>query len=62
MFLTVFLIEISNANLLFGFMPESVAVMLSGFCLVGVTVVLRRVLKRHDGEKAGVGFKESTKK
>ncbi|MGI8467606.1 MAG: hypothetical protein ACR2N3_04060 [Pyrinomonadaceae bacterium] len=46
----VFLIEILSGNLLFGFVPESGALMLCGVSLIGGTVVARRFLKQHDKE------------
>ena len=43
-------IEVSNGNMILGFVPESLALMLSGVGLIGATLVLRRVFKRHDRE------------
>jgi len=46
-----FLIEVSNGNMILGFVPESLALMLFGICLIGATLVLRRMFKRHDRGK-----------
>lgn len=43
-----FLIEISNGYFLIGVVPESLALLLFGVGLVGVTVALRKFLKRRD--------------
>ena len=47
----LFLIEVSSGNMILGFVPESLALMLFGICLIGATLVLRRLFKRHDREK-----------
>ena len=47
----LFLIDFSNGNLILGFVPESLALMLFGISLFGATLVLRRVFKRHDRQK-----------
>lgn len=49
MFLIVFLAKFINGILLFGFVPESAALLAFGVGLVGVTAVVRRFLK--SGEK-----------
>ena len=41
-------IQISNGNLLFGVLPESLAILLFGVCLIASTAGIRRVLKRQD--------------
>jgi hypothetical protein len=51
MLAVLFLIEVSNGNLILGFVPESLALLLFGVCLIGATLVLRRVFKRHDQGK-----------
>ena len=51
MLIVLFLIEGSNVNMILGFVPESLALMLFGVGLIGATLVLRRVFKRHDREK-----------
>lgn len=41
----MFLIEAVIGNLLFGFMPESIALLLAGISLIGAAVVARRISK-----------------
>ena len=51
MFATIFLLEAaSGANLLFGFMPESLGVFVAGVALAAFAVALRRIFKRGDKE------------
>ncbi|MGI9037061.1 MAG: hypothetical protein ACR2GD_13630 [Pyrinomonadaceae bacterium] len=47
----MFLIEILSGNLLFGFLPETGALLLCGVSLVGGTIVARRLLddKKENG-------------
>lgn len=53
--LLAFLIDASNGNLLFGtVVPEPLALLVFGVGLVGATVGLRKILRRHDAEKANV--------
>jgi hypothetical protein len=52
MFITGFLIEISNGSMILGLVPESLALLIFGVGLVGSTFVLRRMFNRHDQEKA----------
>lgn len=47
----LFLIDFSNGNMILGFVPESLALMLFGVGLIGSTLVMRRVFKRHDREE-----------
>jgi uncharacterized membrane protein YidH (DUF202 family) len=49
---TIFLLEMANQNLLLGFIPESLGLLLFGVGLVGLTVGLRRVLNRVEAGKA----------
>ena len=37
--------------MILGVVPESLALLLFGVCLIGATLVLRRLLKRHDRGK-----------
>jgi hypothetical protein len=46
------LLEITNQNLLLGFMPESLGLLIFGIGLIGLTVGLRWMLK-HGEENAG---------
>jgi hypothetical protein len=47
----LFLIDFTNGNMILGFVPESLALMLSGVGLIGATLIMRRVFKRHDRGK-----------
>lgn len=46
-----FLFEVSNGNMILGFVPESLALLLFGVCLIGATLVLRRLFNRQDRGK-----------
>lgn len=47
------LFEMANGFFLFNGVPESLALLASGVGLVGATVVLRRLFKRHDEKSEG---------
>ena len=42
----LFLLEISNQNLLLGFVPESLGLLLFGVGLIMLTLILRRIFNR----------------
>ena len=42
----LFLLEISNQNLLLGYVPESLGLLLFGVGLVALTLILRKVFNR----------------
>lgn len=44
----VLLFEVTNKNLLLGFMPESLGLLLFGVALIAFAVSLRRVFNRKD--------------
>lgn len=44
----MFLADLTNAYLLFADVPESLALLVFGVCLIAATVGLRRLLKRYD--------------
>lgn len=48
MFAAVFLFETVNNNLLLGFMPESIGLLLFGICLIAFAVGLRWFFDRQD--------------
>ena len=54
------LFEVTNVNLLLGFMPESIGLLLFGVALVVFAVSLRRVFNRRD--EAGREFQGITGK
>ena len=45
--ITAFL-ELTNQNLLLGFMPESLGLLLFGIGLIALTVILRKILSRFE--------------
>lgn len=63
MILSLFLLQTGAANLLLGFMPESIGLLIFGVVLVGSTVFIRRVLSNFEevGE-ADDKLKEAMKK
>lgn len=50
MFTTWILADISNGNLLLGFVPESVGLLIFGFILIAFAFTLRRFFNRGKGE------------
>ena len=44
----VVFLEVSNQNLLLGFIPESLGLLLFGVGLIGLTVVLRGIFRRFE--------------
>lgn len=40
--------QVTGGNLLFGFLPESAAILLFGVCLIASTIGVRWFLKRQD--------------
>ena len=58
MFTTLILADVSNGNLLLGFVPESVGLLIFGFILIAFAITMRRLFNRgkseiveNDGEK-----------
>jgi hypothetical protein len=49
----MFLIDLSNLSLLLGSVPESLALLIFGVCLTGITVAARRFLRRYDENASG---------
>lgn len=47
----MFLVEVVSGNLLFGFIPESGALLLCGVSLIGGAIVARKFLKHQDSGK-----------
>jgi hypothetical protein len=43
-----FLFDVTNRNLLLGFMPESLGLLIFGIGLILLTIGLRRILKREE--------------
>ncbi|HEY0050629.1 MAG TPA: hypothetical protein VGB68_15155 [Pyrinomonadaceae bacterium] len=50
--------ELLNVNLLSADVPESLALLVFGVCLIGATVGLRRLLKRYDEEKTDKSLRQ----
>jgi hypothetical protein len=49
----LFLIKSLNGYLFSIAVPESLTLLVSGMGLIGATVVLRRIFKRHDKDESG---------
>lgn len=43
-------LDVNNQNLLLGFVPESIGLLLFGVGLIVLTVILRRILSRVEGK------------
>lgn len=54
------LLQTANQNLLLGFMPESLGLLIFGIGLIGLTIGLRWILKR--GEESAEEFGEMAQK
>ena len=50
MFTTAILADVPNSNLIFGFMPESLGLLVFGLVLIAIAVLLRRLFKRRKDE------------
>ena len=44
-------LEVTNQNLLLGFVPESLGLLLFGIGLIALTVILRKILSRFESVK-----------
>lgn len=44
----IYLMQTTNQNLILGFVPESVGILIFGIALVGLTVALRWVFKKGE--------------
>ena len=52
MFTTWILADVSNGNLLLGFVPESLGLLMFGLGLIGLAILLRRFFnRRKDGHE-----------
>ena len=52
MFAVVFLFETLNKNLLLGFMPEPLGLLVFGVAMIAFPIALRRVFNRRDEENS----------
>jgi hypothetical protein len=50
--------DLIDVNLLSADVPEALALLLFGVCLIGATFGLRRLLKRYDEEKTERALKQ----
>ncbi len=50
MFTTAILADVPNSSLIFGFMPESLSLLVFGFVLIAIAVLLRRLFERRKDE------------
>jgi membrane protein implicated in regulation of membrane protease activity len=60
--MSAILLDAMNGNLLLGFMPESLGLLIFGIALIFFAVVLRRVLSRNDERQAVGKFEQKTEK
>jgi len=54
----MFLPDLTNGNLLLADVPESLALLIFGACLIGAALGMRRLLKRYDAEKTERALKQ----
>lgn len=52
------LLNAADGNLLLGFMPESLGLLIFGVALVFIAVVLRRMFDRNDKQQAEKNFQQ----
>jgi hypothetical protein len=59
MFAIAIFLELTNQNMLLGFMPESLGLLLFGIGLIALTVILRGIFRRVEkaNEEKRVDFK-----
>lgn len=57
MILNLILLQAEGANLLLGFMPESIGLLMFGVILIGSTVLMRRLFRER--EDAGENIEDS---
>ncbi len=62
MFLTMIPADVSSNNLLLGFMPESLGLLIFGVALILFAVGLRRILDRNDDRQAVKEFEQTAEK
>ena len=60
--MSAILLEALNGNLLLGFMPESLGLLIFGVALIFFAVGLRRILSRNDERQAVEKFERKTEK
>lgn len=52
----MFLAELTGGNLLFGFLPESIGLLIFGSGLIGFTVLIRLILKQREQKETEQNF------
>ena len=60
--MSVILLDAMNGNLLLGFMPESLGLLIFGVALIFFAVILRRVLSKNDERRAVEKFEQTAEK
>ena len=58
MFTTTILSDIPNGNLILGFLPESLGMLIFGIVLIIFAVLLRRLFNRRKEETGGENYDE----
>ena len=60
--MSAILLDAMNGNLLLGFMPESLGLLIFGVTLIFFAVGLRRIMNRNDERQAVGKFEEKAEK
>ncbi len=60
--MTAILFDATNGNLLLGFMPESLGLLIFGVAMIFFAVALRRVLDKNDERRAAEEIRRVTEK
>ena len=60
MFLTTILADVSSNNLLLGFMPESLGLLIFGSCLIAFAISLRWIFNRQKAKQSENKFDEKS--
>ena len=60
--MSAILFDATNNNLILGFMPESLGLLIFGVAMISFAVGLRRILSRNDERQAVEKFEQKTEK
>lgn len=60
--MTTILLDAADGNLLLGFVPESLGLLIFGIALIVLAVILRRIFKRSDEHQADKNFDQFSRK
>lgn len=60
--MSITFLDASSNNLILGFMPEPLGLLIFGIVLILFAVGLRRIFNRNDEQEAGRKFEQTTEK